>query len=89
MELKDTDRLGVIVSETPNFAARGTFEKGRSDSKECASSAGDLSLISRSGRSPGEGNSDPLQYFCLENLMHHRAWWATVHFTRSQTGLSN
>ena len=89
MELKDADQLGVIVPETPNLVS-GTFEKGRSDRKECASSAGDLSLISRSGRSPGEGNSNPLQYSCLENSMHHRAWCATVHgVTRSRTGLSN
>ena len=30
-------------------------------------------------RSPGEGNGNPLQYFCLGNLMDRRAWWATVH----------
>ena len=28
---------------------------------------------------PGEGNSNPLQYACLENLMDRGAWWATVH----------
>ena len=31
------------------------------------------------GRSPGEGNGYPLQYFCLENSMGKGAWWATVH----------
>ena len=31
------------------------------------------------GRSPGEGNGNPLQYFCLENPMDRGAWWATVH----------
>ena len=31
------------------------------------------------GRSPGEGNGNPLQYSCLENLMDRVAWWATVH----------
>ena len=31
------------------------------------------------GRSPGEGNGNPLQYPCLENLMDRRAWWAAVH----------
>ena len=36
--------------------------------------------------SPGEGNSNPLQYFCLENPMDRGAWWATVHgVTKSQT----
>ena len=37
-----------------------------------------------------EGNSNPLQYFCLENPMDQGAWWATVHgVTKSQTRLSN
>ena len=30
-------------------------------------------------RCPGEGNGNPLQYFCLESSMDRRAWWATVH----------
>jgi len=38
------------------------------------------------GRSPGEGNGNPLQYSCLENAMDGGAWWATVHgVTKSQT----
>ena len=39
--------------------------------------ARDMGLISGSGRSPGEGNGNPLQYSCLENPMHRGAWWAT------------
>ena len=39
----------------------------------------DAGLISRSGRSLGEGNSNPLQYYCLDNLMDRGAWQATVH----------
>jgi len=31
------------------------------------------------GRSPGEGNGNPVQYSCLENPMYGEAWWATVH----------
>ena len=38
----------------------------------------DLGLILGSGRSPGEGNDNPLQYSCLGNPMDRRAWWATV-----------
>ena len=39
-----------------------------------------------SGRSPGEGNGNPLQYSCLENPMDRGAWWATVHgVAKSQT----
>ena len=53
-------------------------------------SAGDLGLIPRSGRSPGEGNGNPLQYFCLENPLERGAWQATVHgVTKSQTRLSD
>ena len=42
-------------------------------------SLGDPGLIPGSRRSLGEGNSNPLQYSCLENLMDRGAWWATVH----------
>ena len=47
--------------------------------KASACSAGDLGLIPRLGRSPGEGNGNPLQYACLENPMDRGAWWAAVH----------
>ena len=47
--------------------------------KESACSAGDLGLIPGSGRSPGGGNGNPLQYSCLDNPMDRRAWQATVH----------
>ena len=39
----------------------------------------DPGSIPGSGRAPGEGNSNPLQYSCLENSMDRGAWWATVH----------
>ena len=43
-------------------------------------------LIPGLGRSPGGGNSSPLQYSCLENSMDGGAWWATVHVvTKNQT----
>ena len=52
--------------------------------------AGDLGSIAGLGRSPGEGNGNPLQYSCLENPMDRGAWWATVHgVTKSQTQLSD
>ena len=48
------------------------------------------SSIPGSGRSPGEGNGNPLQYSCLENPTDGGAWWATVHgVAKSQTGLSD
>ena len=52
---------------------------GGSVMKNPLASAGDVGLIPGSGRSPGGGNSNPLQYSCLENAMDRGAWWATVH----------
>ena len=50
-----------------------------SDGKESACSVGDLGLIYGLGRSPREGNGNPLQYSCLENPTDGGAWQATVH----------
>ena len=50
-----------------------------SDGKESACNAGDLGSIPELGRSPGEGNGNPLQYSCLENAMDRGAWQTTVH----------
>ena len=44
-----------------------------------AGNTGDLGLIPGSVRSPGVGNSNPLQYSCLGNSMDRRGWWATAH----------
>ena len=44
-----------------------------------AGDAEDVGLIPGLGRSPGEGNGIPLQYFCLGNPMDRGAWWAMVH----------
>ena len=52
---------------------------GGSNGKEFAWNAGDQGLIPGSGKSPGEGNGNPLQYLHLENSMGSRTWWATVH----------
>ena len=53
-----------------------------------ARDAGDKALIPESGRSPGEGNGNPLQYFCLENPMDRGAWWFAVHrISKSRTRL--
>ena len=47
---------------------------------------GDVGLIPGSGRFPGEGNGNPLQYSCLGNPLDRGAWWATVQgVTKSQT----
>ena len=53
-----------------------------------AGATGDRGLIPGSGRSPGEGNDNPLQYPYLENPMDRGDWWATVHGdAKSQTQL--
>ena len=55
-----------------------------------AGDAGDMNSVPGLGRSPGEGNGNPLQYSCLGNPMDRAAWWATVHgVTKSQTRLSD
>ena len=50
-----------------------------SDGKASAYKAGDPGFIPGLGRSPGEGNGNPLQRSCLENPMDRGSWWATVH----------
>ena len=60
------------LSITPGFP-------GGSEVKVSALNAGDLGSIPGSGRFPGEGNGNPLQYSFLENPMDSGAWWATVH----------
>ena len=63
---------------------------GGSDSKASACNVGDPGSIPGLGRSPGEGNGNPLQYSCLENPTEGGAWWATVHgVAKSRTGLSD
>ena len=58
--------------------------------KNLPASVEDLGLIPGSGRSPGEGNGNPLQCSCLGNSMDRGAWWATVHgIAKSQTQLSD
>ena len=58
--------------------------------KESTCSAGDPGLVLGSGRSPAEGNGNPLQYPCLENLLDTGAWWAAVHgVTKSWARLSD
>ena len=63
-----------------DFSAELTSPKasfGSSDGNENACNAGDLSSIPGSGRSPGEGQGNPVQYSCLENSMDRGAWWAS------------
>ena len=52
---------------------------GGSNGKESVCNAGAPGSIPGSGRSPGEGNGNPLYYSCLENSIERGAWWAIVH----------
>ena len=54
--------------------------------KNPAVSTGDTGSIPGLGRSPGEENSNPLQYSCLGNPMDSGAWWATVHGVAKELG---
>ena len=83
--------LATQLSMTLFYPFRGTkVSPGGTDGKENACNAGDPSLIPGSGRSPGEGYGNPLQYSCLKNPMDGGAWRATVHrVTKSQTRLSD
>ena len=67
--------LSTIISEFPAIV---DFSGG-SVVKNLLVSAGDVGFVPGSGRSPGEGNGNPLQYFCLGNPMDRGAWWPTVY----------
>ena len=63
---------------------------GGSEGKASACSTGDPGSIPGPGRSPGEGNGNPLQYSCLENPKNEEAWQAAVHgVAKNQTWLSS
>ena len=67
----------------------GSCFPGGLDGKASVCNAGDQGLIPVLGRSPGEGNGNPLQYSCLESPMDRGTWWATVHgVAKSRTRLS-
>ena len=70
-----TDSMDMNFSK---FREIGGFPGG-SDGKESACNAGHPGPILGSGRSPGQGNGNRLQYSCLGNPMDRGAWWATVH----------
>ena len=75
------------VPSSINYQQGDTSEDfpGGSDGKESACNAGHLGSIPGSGRSPGEGYGNPLQYSCLENPTDRGAWWATAHGVAKKT----
>ena len=56
--------------------------------KNVSAKAGDAGLIPGLGRSPGEGNGNPLQSSCLGNPMDRGAWWAIVHGVAKESDTS-
>ena len=82
---------GILHTHTSLFSPPSTLSAWLPQllsGKESACNAGDSDLISQSGRSPGEGNGNPLQYSCLGNPMDRGAWWATVHGVAKSPTLS-
>ena len=59
-----------------------------STGKESACNTGDMGSIPESGRSPGEGNGNTLQYSCLENPMNTGAYPATVHGVTKESDIT-
>ena len=84
-------RKGTINVNNENSLNKGDEMgfPGASHGKEPTCNVGDPDSVPGLGRSPGEGNGNPLQYSCLENSMDRGAWQATVHrVAKSGTGLS-
>ena len=65
---------GVMPEKFDFYSKRMRDFPGGSDSKASAYNVGDLGSVPGSGRSSGEGNSNPLYYSCLENPMDRGAW---------------
>ena len=74
MEIYTLPRVKQIASENLLYDSGSSGFPGGSEVKASAWNAGDPGLIPGSGRSPGEGNGNPLQYSCLENPMEGGAW---------------
>ena len=94
MRLNDNSQEVISIFNFPVFILMWLRSysglPGGSDGEESAYNVRDTGSIPGSGRSPGEGHGNPLQYPCLENPMDRGAWWATVYgFTKSWTQLSD
>ena len=70
-----THKMGVLMYQSSWLSfEEGIGFPGGSDGKASVYNAGDPGSIPGSGRSPGEENGNPLQYYCLENPMDRGAW---------------
>ena len=74
----DTNHLETKNSIGSRYKAQKGFPGGLVV-KNLPVNAGDTGLIPSSGRCPGEGNGNPLQYSCLENPLERRAWQPAIH----------
>ena len=87
-DVKGETFLLLLFSQTPSGASPKVALVVKNPPAN-AGDSGDPGSIPGSGRCPGEGNSYPLYYSCLENPMDRGVWWATVHvITKSWTQLS-
>ena len=78
VEVLQVDRLAKVKTKRTSKQKTRRVDCSSVD-KESACHAGDPGSIPGSGRSSGEGNGNPLQYSCLENLLDRGAWQPTVH----------
>ena len=87
LEYEQQGRKESLLSKNMKIDYLQTFSfPGGTVVKNMPANAGDMGSILGWGRSPGEGNGNPLQYSCLENPMDRGAWRATVYgFTKSRT----
>ena len=92
-QLQGCETICKAAYHSPVFLMNTFFGlaiRGGSEGKASACNVGDRGLIPGSGRSPGEGNGNPLQHPCLKNPMDRGAWSATVHgISKSRTRLSD
>ena len=80
--------LSGVLSPLISSSILSTYWPGGSDGKASVYNEGDLASIPGLGRSPGEGNGNPLHYSCLENPRDGGAWCAAVYgVTQSRTRL--
>ena len=85
----DTNITRLIIQLNTSFNPKEAF-LGGTDGKESVCNTGNTGSIPGSGRSPGGGNGNPLQYSIPDTSVERGAWWATVHgVTESQTQLGN
>ena len=75
-----------VISNRLGLFGLPRWHSGKESTCKCRLDITDAGLILGSGRSPGRGNGNPVQYSYLENPMDREAWWATVHgVIKSQT----